>query len=452
MPSLTRWSLNAAYLLALTIASPAIAWAAWRTGKYREGYAAKLLGRVPRRVGDQRCVWLHAVSVGEVNLIGLLIAEIRQRHPDWELCVSTTTKTGYDLACKKYGAEHTVFYCPLDFSWAADEAVRRVRPDLLLLAELELWPNLIAAAKRSGADVAIVNGRLSENSFRGYRRLRPLVRRTLESIDLIAAQDQATRERFVALGAKPRAACVTGSLKYDVAETERDNPRTARLRELVPFDPSETVWLAGSTQAPEEAICLSVFKEAIKEHPELRLVLVPRHPERFDEVAKLLDESGLPWARRSELNATDQNGSQPRPSLVGVRPTSVLLVDTVGELGAWWGLADLGFVGGSFGDRGGQNMIEPAAFGVATCFGPNTRNFRDIVTALTAADGAHVVEDEAALEAFVNGCLELPAEATALGERARSFVQTHLGATARTMDLLDELTGNPEALPSRAAA
>lgn len=430
MSRLTRWSLNAAYAVAITLASPAIAWSAWRAGKYREGYAAKLLGRVPVRTGDRPCVWLHAVSVGEVNLVGVLIAELRQRHPKWEVVVSTTTKTGYDVAQKKYGAAHTVFYCPLDFSWAVNEAVRRVRPDLLLLAELELWPNLIDAAKRHGAKVAIVNGRLSENSYNGYRRVQPLVKRSLQQIDLLAIQDIPTRERFIDLGARRRSTQVTGSLKYDGAETNRSNRRTRELKRLAGFATTETVWLAGSTQAPEEAICLRVFREALQEHPELRLVLVPRHPERFGEVARLLSESGLDWKRRTQLSP-----SSPAPS------PSILLIDTVGELGAWWGAADLGFVGGSFGSRGGQNMIEPAAYGVATCFGPNIKNFRDIVSALLNADGARVVEDEAALEAFVNACLEMPAEAKALGERARALVETQLGATARTVDAIDKLMG-----------
>lgn len=435
MPSIHRWSLNAAYAAALAVASPAIAWSAWRTGKHREGFAEKLFGQSPERPGDRPCVWLHAVSVGEVNLLAVLIDQLRCRRPDVEIVVSTTTKTGYDLAQKRYGERHTVFYCPLDFSWAVDEAVRRVRPDVLLLAELELWPNLIAAAKQHGARVGVVNGRLSDNSFRGYRRVRRLLAPTLCSLDLVATQDAPTRERFIALGARRRVSAVTGSLKYDGAPTRRDNPRTRALRDLAGYDASHTVWLAGSTQSPEEAICLRVFQEAREDHPELRLILVPRHPERFEEVARLLDQSGLPWTRRSDLES-----AIPNPK------SAILLVDSVGELAAWWGVADIGFVGGSFGDRGGQNMIEPAAFGVATCFGPNTRNFRDIVAALLEADGARVVTDEDALAAFVTACLELPAQAYALGQRAQQLVSEQLGAANRTTALIEKLLPDQPAL------
>ncbi|MGL4513469.1 MAG: 3-deoxy-D-manno-octulosonic acid transferase [Lacipirellulaceae bacterium] len=452
MSPLARWSLNGLYGVALVAALPWLAWRALRTGKNREGFSEKLLGRVPARGGDRPCVWLHAVSVGEVNLLAVLLKELRARRPEWDLVVSTTTKTGYDLAQKKYGAEHTVFYCPSDFSWAVDEAMRRMRPALLLLAELELWPNLVAGAKRNGAQVAVVNGRLSENSFRGYRRVAPLVRGTFAALDLVAAQDAATRERFVALGARPRAALVTGSLKYDGAQTDRDNPRTAALRSIAEIAADDPVWLVGSTQAPEEEIALRVYQRLAKDHPALRLVIVPRHPERFDEVADAMRRSGVDFARRSELGASPLpagGGSNEARSPFRV-PPSALLIDTVGELGAWWGLATIGFVGGSFGDRGGQNMIEPSAYGVATCFGPNTWNFRDIVAALLAADGARVVADEGELEAFVRGCLERPDEALALGARARAFVTTQLGATARTVDLLEGLLDgerlNPKAL------
>ncbi|MEN1681850.1 MAG: 3-deoxy-D-manno-octulosonic acid transferase [Planctomycetota bacterium] len=438
MPTALRWLLNTAYCAALLLLSPAIAWQAWRTGKYREGYREKLLGAVPRRSGDRPCVWLHAVSVGEVNLLATLIAELRRRRPELELVVSTTTKTGHELATKKYGGEHTVFYCPLDFSWATGRAMRRVRPDLLVLAELELWPNLIASAKRHGARVAVANGRLSENSHRGYRRIAPLVRRVLAMADVVAAQDAATAERFTDLGAERVA--VTGSLKYDGAETVRNIPRTSELRRLARFGEGDTVWLAGSTQAPEEAICLRVFTRLRDEFPSLRLILVPRHPQRFKEVAALLSDSGIPWRRRSELT--------PQPEAPNPQP--LLLVDTVGELGAWWGLADIGFVGGSFGDRGGQNMIEPAAYGVATCFGPNTRNFRDIVAALKAADAARTVADEAELEAFVRRCLVEDQFATGLGLRAAELVASQLGATARTVDLLEGLLAGAKNVPAAA--
>ena len=441
MSKTSSWALNALYLLALAVASPAILWGAIRHGKHRQGYAEKLLGRTSARKGDRTCVWIHAVSVGEVNLIGVLLDELQRRHPKWELCVSTTTKTGYELARKRYRRRHAVFYCPLDFSWAVNRAVRRVRPDLLVLAELELWPNLISAAKNHGAKVAVVNGRLSDGSFKGYSRVRGVLSRVLQKIDLVAAQDETTAERFRRLGSEADSTIVTGSLKYDGAETDRDNPRTVRLRELAAFGAEDRIWVAGSTQAPEEAICLNAYRELREDHPGLRLVIAPRHPQRFDEAAALLNESGLPWVRRSELDYTAPDSE------------AVILVDTVGELGAWWGVADYGFVGGSFGDRGGQNMIEPTAYGVATCFGPNTRNFRDVVAALTAADGARVVRSEAELEAFVGACLAMPIEAAGLGVRARKLVLSQLGATTRTADAIEALVGVEEVvMPIRIAA
>ncbi len=187
--------LNIFYLLLLIAASPWLVWSAIRTGKYREGYAEKLLGLVPRRTSNKKCLWLHAVSVGEVNLLVPLLAMIQGMRPDWECVISTTTKTGMALARKKF-AGRTVFYCPLDFTWAVNAAMRRIRPDVLVLAELELWPNLVWAARRHGARTAVINGRLSLRSFQGYRRIRPLASRLLRSIDRIAVQDETYGERF----------------------------------------------------------------------------------------------------------------------------------------------------------------------------------------------------------------------------------------------------------------
>jgi 3-deoxy-D-manno-octulosonic-acid transferase len=413
--------LNIFYLFLLIAASPWLLWSAIRTGKYREGYAEKLFGLVPRRTSNKNCIWLHAVSVGEVNLLAPLLRMIEFERPDWECVISTTTQAGMALAKKKY-AGRTVFYCPLDFTWAVNAAMRRIRPDVLLLAELELWPNLVWAARRHCARTAVINGRLSQKSFEGYRRIRLLVSRLLRRIDRIAVQDETYAERFRALGARPEAVQITGSMKYDGAQTDRDNPSTRRLAALAGLAADDVVFLAGSTQEPEESVALQVFQQLSSDWPRLRLILVPRHPERFDAVARMLDASGVVWQRRTLLD----------PPLV----VRVLLVDVVGELGAWWGTAHVAFVGGSLGNRGGQNMIEPAAYGAAVSFGPNTRNFRDIVAALLQHDAAVVVADAAQLLAFVRDCLANPAAAAARGQRATNLVRQELGATQRTFQLL----------------
>ena len=419
--------LNVVYLLLLVLFSPWLLYAAIRKGKYREGLGAKFLGRVPQRTGAGRCVWLHAVSVGEINVLGPLLLQLEQEHPSWECVISTTTKTGYALARKKY-APRPVFYCPLDFSWAVNRALRSVRPDLLVLVELELWPNLIWAAQRQDTKVAIVNGRLSEHSARGYRRIRPFVAAVLRSLDLVAVQNAEYAERFRQLGARPETVQVTGSIKFDGAETERGNPKTQRLAALWGLQPEDVVFLAGSTQSPEEALALEVFRRLTPDHPRLRLILTPRHPERFAEVAELLDRCGLPWQRRSTLETQGPNPA-----------ASVLLIDTIGELAAWWGAARIAYVGGSMGRRGGQNMIEPAAYGAAVSFGPNTSNFRDVVALLLDRQAAVVVQDAPELTEFVRRCIEEPAFAEELGRRAQQLVIEQLGAAKRTSQLIGSL-------------
>lgn len=423
--------LDAFYLLALLVASPWLAWRSLRTGRYREGFGAKFLGLAPERLGSAPCVWLHAVSVGEVNLLGTLLAELASERPKWQCVVSTTTKTGYVLARRRY-PELAVFYCPLDFSWAVRRAIRRIRPTMLVLAELELWPNLVRMAHDSGVKIAVINGRLSSHSFRGYKRIGWLIRPLLERLSLIAVQNEEYAERFVALGARPGTVHITGSLKFDRAQSDRASPAVARLKALAGFADDDVVFLAGSTQEPEEAISLDVFQRLGAAHPELRLVLVPRHPERFHSVAARLVASGVRWQRRTDL---DQGLADPQ--------ARVLLVDVVGELGAWWGTARIGFVGGSLGSRGGQNMIEPAAFGVATSFGPNTQNFRDVVAALLAAGAAVQLTGGEQLFEFVRRSLEEPGYAAALGRRAKDFVAAQRGATRQTVQLLLPLVDTP---------
>ena len=439
MPRIVCWCLNLVYLAALIFGSPWILWAMLRKSKYREGYREKFFGWVAQRDHQRPCAWFHAVSVGEVNLLAKTVAQFRDQSPEWEIVISTTTQTGFDLACRKYSDYH-VFYCPLDFSWAVRRAIHRIQPGLLVLAELELWPNLIQAARDQGSCVAIINGRLSDRSYRGYRRIRWLVARILQQVDLVAVQDERTAARFRALGARPAVVHVTGSLKYDGAETNRANPKTNQLRAVADIRESDIVLMAGSTQHPEEEYALGIFQALVGEYPQLRLVLVPRHRERFDEVANLLQQSGVAWSRRSELPAAEARSQHPA--------ARILLVDTIGELGAWWGLAQIAFVGGSFGKRGGQNMLEPAAYGAAVSFGPHTRNFHDIVRALLDAQGAHVAHDSGELQDFVRRCLRDPSSARRLGQNAQRLVASQLGATQKTVDLL---TVTLQMAPLRAA-
>ncbi len=424
------WLLNGVYLLLLLAISPWLVYQSLRTGKYRRGLWSRFWGLAPRRGGSRPCVLLHAVSVGEVNLLATLIRGLEEARPDLEIVISTTTATGYELARKKY-APRMVIRSPLDFSWAVNRTLSRLRPDAVILAELELWPNLIAIARRRGLPVAIVNGRLSANSFRGYRRIRPLMARVLRQIELIAVQSPTYAERFLALGAPPECVHTTGSLKFDGAITERSPAKRAEFAELAGIEADDVVFLAGSTQAPEEELAIAAYRELAAEFPALRLIVVPRHAERFDTVAALLESSGLPWQRRSQLNGA----AQPAKQEAG-KPRPILLVDTIGELSHWWGLAQIGYVGGSMGTRGGQNMIEPAACGVAVCFGPRTENFRDVVALLLEREAAKVVHEGEELRSFLRDCLANPALRDEYGKRAEELVAAQRGATLATCNLL----------------
>jgi 3-deoxy-D-manno-octulosonic-acid transferase len=422
--------LNLVYLLALLLLSPYLLYRRLTSGKKVRGLWAKLSGRVVLRAGDAPCAWFHGVSVGEVHLLRQVIAAFRKRHPDWQCVVSTTTDTGFEEARKRF-PDLEVFFWPLDFTWAVRRALRRVRPNLVVLAEGELWPNFLWAAKRQGMPIAVINARMSPRSFRRYQLLGLLSRRVLSRLDLCLVQTEEYAANFRALGAAVGKVHVTGSVKYDGACTERDNPRTQELRRLLNVGGEELVWIAGSTQAPEEQIALDIYRRARDRHPNLRLILVPRQKDRFDEVAGLLKCSGLSFVRRSELT---------RP--VADRG-AVVLVDTIGELGALWGLADVAFVGGSLdGQRGGQNMIEPAAYGAAVVFGPHTWNFRQDVTRLLEERAAVQVADAAELESAVGRLLADAEERARLGAAGRRLVLRQLGATERTVALLGSLAGS----------
>ncbi len=425
--------LNLIYAALLMLCSPILLFRSLSTGKYREGWGEKFLGRAPHRISDGPCVWFHAVSVGEVLLLKPILQELARRRPGWEAVISTSTRTGLAMARASY-PDLVTFYAPLDFSWSARRAVARIRPTVLALVELELWPNLVQATKEFGARVAIVNGRLSHRSHRGYRKLRGPLGPTLRRLDTVAAQNTEYADRFIDLGVPRNRVRITGSVKFDGLESNRSNPRTIALRKALGLSPAELIFVAGSTMDGEEAAALGAYRRARASYPQLRLVLVPRHAERFEAVASWLKNQGERVVRRSEGNAGPMAGRAP-----GQAPP-VILVDTLGDLAAVWGLADVAFVGGSLvPGRGGQNMMEPAAFGAAVMFGPHTGNFREVVEQLLTRNAARVVLDADDLAEGLLTDLDDPESAAARGAAAREYVLAQDGASGRTFVELDRL-------------
>ncbi len=430
------------YLAALAVLSPWLAWRAAATGRYRRDLLAKLVGpaAVPNP-GRRPVAWFHAVSVGEVNLLCTLVPAFRARHTDWLAVVSSTTDTGLAEARKRF-ADLPVIPWPFDFTWATAAAFDAVHPAVLVLAEAELWPNVLAEANRRGVPVVVANARMSPRSFRRLNRLAGVARHLLYGrVTRFAVQEPEYADRLRQLGVFAARLAVTGSIKYDGAMKERDTAGTRALARLLGLTPpllhSSTpplILLAGSTHAPEESLVLAAFARLRERFPRVRLVLVPRHPDRFEEVARLVEASGLPFARRSRI-------TEPLAEL-----PAVTLLDTVGELGAAWGLADVGYVGGTLdGRRGGQSMIEPAGYGVPCVFGPHVWNFTDAARRLLEIGGATMIPDAAGLEAALAGLLADDALRERMGAAAREQVRRQQGATARTLDAIDITLPSPAA-------
>ncbi len=421
---------NLIYLAALAVASPWILFRMVHQGRYRRGLSEKLFGlsrkRAQEMVGDNACVWFHAVSVGEVNLLPNLVRRFEIENRDCNVVISTSTDTGYDLAVKFFGSER-VFFCPLDFTWAVNRTLANLKPEQLVLAELELWPNLIRLARKTGAQVLVANARLSERSSRGYQRFKGLTAPMFRRLHWVGCQDQATAERFVSCGAAKENVDLTGSIKFDDAPVSRDNGEVQSRVDWAGISPWHRVWVLGSSGPGEEKMAIDVYRKLQEKHPELRLVIVPRHVPRFDAVAELIRNEGFEPHRRSDGDPIDEQAWH---------SDTIILVDTIGELRHWWGVGHIATVGGSFGKRGGQNMLEPAGYGLAVSFGSDTKNFRQIADRLLEADAAVRVNDITELHGFVHKCLvDIPA-ADALGRSAQHVIASQRGATERTVNAL----------------
>jgi 3-deoxy-D-manno-octulosonic-acid transferase len=397
-----------------------------RHGKYRAGLGERL-GRIPQRLvvqPAQPAIWVHAVSVGEVVAISGLVAELTKRFSRHRVVISTTTDTGQKLARTRFGAEN-VFYFPLDFAFAIRPYLRLLQPELIVIAETEFWPNFLRLAHASGAKIAIVNARISDRSLPGYQRFRRLLTGVLRHVDLFLTQTAADSLRLGEIGAPVARVRVTGNLKFDVP-APAPPPIIASLRASFQQATTSPVIVCGSTVDGEESLLLQAFMNVLASHPHAVMILAPRHPERFGEVAELLEHLGIRFWRRSLWSGDP---------IVG----GILLIDRIGELAALYALADVAFVGGSLVPRGGHNIIEPAANGVAIVVGTHTENFRDIVNLFQAQDAVRVV-GPAELPLTFMELISSPAERIALGRRAGETLRAQMGATQRTMQALEKLS------------
>jgi 3-deoxy-D-manno-octulosonic-acid transferase len=425
-----RFIVDLLYLLAAVAFSPVVVYRMVRHQRYRKGWAQRF-GAIRRLHPDKRCIWLHAVSVGEVNAAKTLLNSIEERFGDFEIVVSTTTDTGFARASALSGEKWSVSYFPFDFSLVMTRAFRRIHPTLCLLMELEVWPNFIHTAHRRSVPTVVVNGRISDKSFARYRRVKHLTRCFFGQIDLALAQTQEYADRFEELGCPPDHVVVTGSLKYDTAQIVDRVDGADVLAKQLGLE-STRLWVAGGTGDEEEKLILDVYKQLI-EHPslaDLRLVVVPRKPERFNEVANLIRQAGFHLIRYSERKGVREPIINHQSSIIN----AVVLGDTMGDLRRFYSIATIIFVGRSLVPMGGSDMMEAAALGKCTMFGPHTFNFRQTVDALLARQGAVQVNDTRELLAAMEKCLSDPPYAQAIARNGREIIKKNQGATAKTLE------------------
>jgi len=421
----TLYSILLAIGFVLTL--PWFLWRGRKSGKYLRTFRERM-GRLPvyLNVDGEPSIWIHAVSVGEALAARPLVPALRQRFPDHRLFLSTTTVTGNAVAARGAKDLDGLFYAPFDWPGPVRQVLSVVKPEMLLLVETELWPNLIHEAHRRGTRVAVVNGRISSRSFGRYLRLRGLLRRVLGEIDLFLMQGQTHAERIQAMGAPAERIRVTGNLKYDAVEPGRPPERLARLVRGRSSRP-RPLWIAGSTVGGEEELVLRAFHEVRERVEEAGLVIAPRHPERFDVVPPLVEAAGFRCRRRSMLDRD------------GWAEGEVLLLDTLGELARLYPLAEVVFVGGSLVPAGGHNILEPAASGRPVVVGPYMENFQEIADQFLAEGALVQVARPEELGGVVATMMLDEARGAVLGGRARGVVERNRGAVGRTVDALADL-------------
>ncbi|MBT3201099.1 MAG: 3-deoxy-D-manno-octulosonic acid transferase [Phycisphaerales bacterium] len=419
--------LDLIYALLLVVFSPVIIYKMIRYGRYRDGLGQRF-GALPLRYGLQPVIWLHGVSLGEVNALAAIVRELQSQLPDYRLIISTSTDTGMAAARRLFAPTYSVIRWPLDFSLVVRRALGRARPDLVVLMEGDVWPNFLAGCNRRKIPVVVVNGRMSpDKGYPGYKKLGPLAAKLFNRLTAIGVQEEVYAECFRKLGTRSEKMHVTGMMKFDTIEVADNLPGQDELAGAMGITSADKLIVAGGTGPGEEKLLLDAFAKLRGEgkHPAARLAIVPRKPERFNEVAKLITGGGASVIRRSD---------QPDGSAADAPDDAIILGDTMGELRKFYALASCVFVGRSLVPMGGSDMIEAAALGKPTAFGPHTFNFPQADD--LAENGCVRVADVDELVATLDKWLDAPSVADQAGKDAQQYVLSQQGATRRNVEMI----------------
>lgn len=413
---------NILLILLTVLLLPVILFKLITVPKYRSGISQKL-GRVRKKVKrviqGTRPIWVHAVSVGEVMAAHPLIRELKKKYPGRKLILSTVTVTGNYTARQRVPEADAVFFFPFDYPWIVRRVIRRINPVIVLVAETELWPNFFRELTRAGIPSAVINGRISGSSYKNYLKFKSFFRQVFGQVTLFCMQSGEDAARVKDIGALADRVMVTGNLKFDQKiPAIRSAPVSLRA--------GSKVITAGSTHRGEEAALLEVFRRLREKFPELVLIIAPRHPERFDEVAGLVNRAGYDCQRRTRMTSTIKD---------------VLLLDTIGELRSFYGICDIAFVGGSLVKVGGHNLLEPAAMKKPVIFSRYMFNFKEISEALISAGGGILVKDKQELYVQADKLLSDKNYSQQIGNRAFAVIEANSGAAKRTIDAVSRLIG-----------
>ena len=434
---MTAALLDIFYLLAAIITSPVWLTRMLRDGKYRKDIKQRF-GLVPKLYGLQPTIWIHGVSVGEINASRELVNQLHSQLPDFRIVISSTTDTGLSAAQKYFAPDHKVFRYPFDISFSVKSALKRIKPRIVIFMEGDIWPNFINQCKRMGIDTVIVNGRIGpRKGLPRYRLIRPLAARLFNSLTAICLQHEKYAEMFKSLGVQEDKLYVTGMMKYDTAQIASSIPNQDALAEAMGITPDDKLLVAGGTGKGEEIFILQAYKTVLEHFSGVKLAIVPRKPEQFEKVAQKILANGFNLIRRSE----NPDGSHASKNL----KDAILLGDTIGDLRKFYSLSYAVFIGRSLVPEGGSDMIEAAALAKPVVFGPHTFNFPQ-ADSMVEAGAARRVKNADELAKIWCDWLKNPDEAARIGQKAQQFVQSQQGATKRNVEIICKILGRVPAL------